>query len=246
VYGNGADGVVGESAINGMSGVYGYNTAATGYGMTGRSNSYFGVYAWGYDGSASDTKGDLLLAGNYGEIFTYGDLLDIYSNDRVVVDLDDDNNTTGSFFRILSGADNPLWTVSETMGVVAAGRQASMVSTANQGDRLLYSVEGTGVWVEDIGTAALTKGETTINFEPVFAQTVNLQQPYQVFVTPISEEPVWLYVTAKTAAGFTVRGVTLDDGPADCSFDYRVIAERLGYEDVRLESYTPATEGGVK
>lgn len=246
VYGSGADGVVGESAVNGMSGVYGNNTATTGYGMTGRSNNYFGVYAWGNDSSAFDTTGDLLLAGNYGEIFTYGNLLNLYSNGNVIIDLDDDNNTAGAFFRILSGSDGILWTVSETMGVIASGRQASVVQTADQGERLLYSIEGTGIWIEDIGTAALTKGEKTISFEPVFVQTVNLQQSYQVFVTPISQEPVWLYVTTKTAAGFTVRGVTLDGEPANCTFDYRVVAERIGYEDVRLESYTTTAAGGVK
>jgi hypothetical protein len=29
--------------------------------------------------------------------------------------------------------------------------------------------------------------------------------------------------------------VTLDGQPAECAFDYRVAAKRLGYEDLRLE-----------
>jgi hypothetical protein len=52
------------------------------------------------------------------------------------------------------------------------------------------------------------------------------------------QEPALLYVTAKRATGFTVRGVTLDGQPAECAFDYRVAAKRLGYEDVRLEEAT--------
>jgi hypothetical protein len=58
---------------------------------------------------------------------------------------------------------------------------------------------------------------------------------YHVFVTPLCQEPVLLYVTAKRATGFTVRGGTLDGQPAECAFDYRVAAKRLGYEDVCLE-----------
>jgi hypothetical protein len=61
---------------------------------------------------------------------------------------------------------------------------------------------------------------------------------YHVFVTPLCQEPVLLYVTAKRATGFTVRGGTLDGQPAECAFDYRVAAKRLGYEDVRLEEAT--------
>jgi hypothetical protein len=245
VYGNGADGVVGESSIDGMSGVYGVN-AATGYGVTGRAGSYFGVLAWGNDAGAYDKVGDLLLAGSLGEIFTYGDLLDIYSNDRVVVDLDDDDNTTGAFFRILDGADGILWTVSETAGdVVAAGTQASVAKTADHGQRLLYAVEGTGVWVEDVGTATLVEGELTVAYDPIFAQTVNLQQDYQVFVTALSDQPVLLYVSAKTPTGFTVRGVTLDGKPASCSFDYRIVAQRLGYEGTRLQENAPVGDPKV-
>jgi len=223
--------------------VYGRSDGG-GPGVSGYSGSYFGVYAAGNDSSLYDVYGDILLGGNYGEIFAQGDHLDLYSNNHVIVDLDNDNNSAGAFFRILSGSDGILFTVSETTGVIAAGNQASMAPTADYGQRLLYAVEGTGVWVEDVGTAALDAGEVTIRFDRIFAQTVNLARPYQVFVTPISQEPVWLYITAKTAAGFTVRGITLDGEPANCSFDYRVVAERLGYESTRLESFEPTSVRG--
>lgn len=246
VYGSGADGVVGESSVNGKSGVYGNNTGATGYGVTGRSGSYYGVYAWGNDSSASDIKGDLLLQGNYGEIFTFGGLLDLYSNDRVVIDLDNDNNSPNSFFRILGGTDNILWTVSEPSGlVVAAGNQASISKTADYGQRLTYAVEGTGVWLEDLGTATLSKdGEASVLFDPMYAQSANLEGEYQVFLTAQCDQPVLLYIVAKNATDFVVRGVTLDGKPVSCSFDYRVVAPRLGYETDRMEEYT--TEGESK
>ena len=57
---------------------------------------------------------------------------------------------------------------------------------------------------------------------------------YHVFVTPLCQEPVLLFVTAKNGTGFTVQGVTLDNQPSNCAFDYRVVAKRLGLEDLRL------------
>jgi len=54
-------------------------------------------------------------------------------------------------------------------------------------------------------------------------------------VTPLCQKPVLLFVTAKTSAGFTVQGVTLDNQPSSCDFDYRVTAKRLGYENLRLQ-----------
>ena len=59
----------------------------------------------------------------------------------------------------------------------------------------------------------------------------------------ITEESVLLSITAKTNTGFVVKGVTLDGRPANCSFDYRIVAKRLGVEDVRLRP-VPDLAGG--
>ena len=242
VYGLGADGVVGESYTDYKSGVYGYNIeATTGYGVTGRSNSYFGVFAWGNDGNLFDNAGDILLQGN-GEVFAEGHM-NLFSNGDIYADLDNDNNSSGACFVILDGADNTLWSVCETTGTQSWVPQSSVVQTSDNGQRLLYGVESTGVWVEDMGTATLAEGELTVTFDPVYVQTVNLQQDYRVFVTALSDEPVLLYVSSKTPTSFTVRGATLDGKPANCSFDYRVVAQRLGYEGTRLPVQAPTTKG---
>ena len=70
-----------------------------------------------------------------------------------------------------------------------------------------------------------------MDIEPIFAQTVNLTEDYYVFVTPLGDCP--LYVTDKTAGSFAVQAM----GGSTCSvaFDYRIVARRLGYENVRLE-----------
>jgi hypothetical protein len=76
-----------------------------------------------------------------------------------------------------------------------------------------------------------------VSIDPVFAQTVNLDEPYQVFLTPRGD--CGLYVAEASATGFTVRAL----GGQACSiaFDYRLIAKRLGYEGVRLApAHVPA------
>ena len=249
--GDGIRGYTDSAGVN-DAGVYAVNyssgpgiwgqSAGGGPGVTGVGN--FGVSARGNDASLDDTAGDILLQGNYGEILATGNVLALTSNRDVFVTLDYDNNSAASSFAIFGGTGPAIWWVSETTGVVTTGSQASAVKTSGDGQRLMYAVEGTGVWLEDVGTAALGDGgESTIAFDPVYAEAAALGQEYQVFVTAQGDGPVLLYVSAKTPLGFTVRGVTLDGKPASCAFDYRVVAPRAGYEKVRMEKYTPQVLG---
>jgi hypothetical protein len=226
------DGVVGNTAATGMSGVYGY--ADNSYGVTGQSTNSFGIQARGYDATGDDFIGDLWLAGARGEILT-GERLNLVSNWNVNVELDFDNNQDDAEFRIFANnAITDVFSVDEAGNITALGTKAAKVETVNNGPRLLYAVESPEVWFEDIGSVVLNEGKTDVAIEPIFAQTVNLED-YQVFLTPVSDVPVILYVTAKTPASFSVQGVTLDGKPVSCSFDYRIVAKRLGYEDVRLQ-----------
>jgi hypothetical protein len=227
------DGVHGIAGASDKSGVYGFNTGA-GYGVAGRSVDGWGVEADGNDASNSDRVGDLVLGGNIGEIFSFGHL-GIYADHDAYIDLDDDNNDANAKFVIFDGTDTFRLTIDENGNLSASGTKSATVQTDNYGQRLLYAVESPGVWFEDFGKTSLVNGEATVAFEPIFAETVNLEADYHVFLTPLCQEPVLLFVTAKSAKGFTVRGVTLNGQPTGCAFDYRVVAKRLGYEQVRLE-----------
>ncbi|MFH1336147.1 MAG: hypothetical protein ABII96_06485 [Candidatus Zixiibacteriota bacterium] len=199
-----------------------------------RGENKWGMEVYGNDASNGDRLGDLLLGGNIGEIFCWSHL-GIYADHDVYIDLDDDNNDANAKFAIFDGADVFLMTVKEDGDLWAAGTKSAMVQTANHGQRLLYTMESPEVWFEDLGKASLVNGETTVAFESIFAEAANLQVDYHVFLTPLCQEPVLLFVTDKDAKSFTVRGVTLNGQPTDCTFDYRVVAKRLGYEQVRLE-----------
>ncbi len=109
-----------------------------------------------------------------------------------------------------------------------AGGKASYIS--------LYGLSAAEAWYEDLGSASLVSGKVDVSIDPLFAQTVNLGEDYQVQVTATCNEPVLLYVSEKTTTYFTVQGVRLDGKPSNCAFDYRISAKAMGYETARLES----------
>jgi len=116
-------------------------------------------------------------------------------------------------------------------GLAGTGTKSAVVNTQDHGWRLLYAVESPQNWFEDFGQATLAAGEAVVPIEPIFAQTVNLDLPYHVFLTPRGD--CGLYVAEQTASSFTVRG--LNGATCEIDFDYRIIASRLDYEDLRLE-----------
>jgi hypothetical protein len=112
---------------------------------------------------------------------------------------------------------------------VASGTKNAVVGTAD-GARLLYVEEATEVWFADYGFGQLQDGLAVVRIDPIFAQTVNLEEPYYVFVQVYGEAGV--YVSERTAEGFEVR---LREGNPQAGFSYRLVARRLGHEGRRLE-----------
>jgi hypothetical protein len=220
-------------------GVGGDTNDPSGYGGGfGNSGGGFALVAnGGGDGSISDRVGDILLQGDRGEIFSFGTSMDLYSDNNVDIHLDANNDDTNSGLYIMNGNGAIVATFLED------GTKSAVLRTESYGQRAVYAMESPEVWLEDFGTASLVDGVATVTLEPIFAQTVNLEKGYHVFVTPITDESVVLSITAKTTTGFRVKGVTMDGKPANCSFDYRIVAKRLGLEDVRLRT-VPDLAGG--
>jgi hypothetical protein len=99
----------------------------------------------------------------------------------------------------------------------------------------LYSVQSPENRFEDFGSGTLSNGAATITLDPEFAQTVNLAAGYHVFITPTGDCK-GLYVSNKTASSFEVR--ELAAGTSAVTFDYRIVAKRTGYENIRLADLT--------
>jgi hypothetical protein len=90
-------------------------------------------------------------------------------------------------------------------------------------------------WFEDAGSGQLLNGEAVINIEPVFGETVNTGVDYHVFLTP-NGDCKGLYVAQKSPTSFVVR--ELGGGTASIAFDYRIMAKRRGFEQLRLVDKT--------
>jgi hypothetical protein len=118
---------------------------------------------------------------------------------------------------------------------VVGGSKQAVVSTPS-GARSLYTEESSEVWFTDYGFGRLRNGRARILIDPAFAQTVNLDQPYQVFVQAYGDAD--LYVKERTALGFEVVFRAGNDRQAE--FGYRIVAKRGGFESARLE---PAEQG---
>jgi hypothetical protein len=229
-------GVSGTSASTTGTGVYGRATAASGttYGVYGLSLSTAGVgifgqadngYGFGVEGYSISTVGTGVYGhvtstsgaaagvwgetestdgwGVYGEASCYNCNYGVFSRGNLYV--------TGNF--------------------TVVGTKSATVETQDYGWVDLYSMESPRVLFEDVNTAQLVNGQAVVTIDPVFAQTVELTQTYQVFLTPGGD--CSLYVSSKTPTAFTVSA----QGGQTCSisFDYRIIAVRKGYANLRLE-----------
>ena len=99
----------------------------------------------------------------------------------------------------------------------------------------LYAMASPQHWFEDFGAGRLENGTAAVVLDPAFAETVNGASDYHVFLTP-EGDCRGLYVSSKTASGFEVR--ELGGGRSTVAFDYRIVALRRGFENVRLEDVT--------
>lgn len=99
----------------------------------------------------------------------------------------------------------------------------------------LYGVQSAENWFEDAGSGQLHEGSAHIALDPTFAQTVNTAVGYHVFLTP-NGDCKGLYVDQKTATSFEVHET--GGGSSSIAFDYRIMAKRSGFEEVRLADDT--------
>jgi hypothetical protein len=223
-------GVWGEvaSTTDYASGVYGYAYGSSGYtsGVVGVTDSTQGIGVVGFTPADSG-----YTTGVYGEtsspdgigIYGYASSNSTSGIPIGVYGVNSSSSGWGVYAEGDLGASGNLY--------VFGGTKSAVVNTQDYGTRELYSVESPEVWFEDFGTATISAGSAEVVFEPIFAQTVNFAAGYHVFLTPLGD--CGLYVSGKTESGFTVAA--LDGSSCTIEFDYRIVAKRIGFEDVRLE-----------
>ncbi len=219
-------GIHGESWSTSGTGVYGHANAASGAtnGVIGEVQSTLGT---GVLGSAMATTG--FGTGVFGHTSSpngYGVYGQASATTGGGVGVYGFTNSTTGYGVYSEGA---MYVAGD---FTATGTKSAIVDTQDYGWRTLYAVESPQNWFEDFGQATLSAGEAVVSIDPVFAQTVNLDEPYHVFLTPRGQ--CNLYLSETTSTSFTVG--TVDGSSCEIPFDYRIVAPRRDYEDLRLKS----------
>jgi hypothetical protein len=122
-------------------------------------------------------------------------------------------------------------------GLTVVGGTKSAAVPTSRGTRALYAEEASEVYFTDYGFGKLEDGRVFIPIDPLFAETVNLDLDYFVFLQPYAKAEI--YVSKTTPAGFEV---SLNTGDPDAKFAYRLVAKRKGFETARLEDTSSQSE----
>jgi hypothetical protein len=195
-------------------GVYGQTESSSGYGVYGLANATGSSGAGGI-GVIGINNGSNGSAGSFGALAGQGLILQGWGS---------------NFTQVFSVDANGNLDISGNLTV--AGGKSARVKLQDGREVALYAVESPENWFEDFGTGQLQGGKTEVSLEPGFLQTVDTAAGYHVFLTA-NGDCRGLYIAHKTPTGFEVR--ELGHGNANVAFDYRIVARRRGFENVRLQ-----------
>lgn len=111
----------------------------------------------------------------------------------------------------------------------AWGTKNRVFQTENYGERLLYCYEMAAPLFGDVGCGKLDEsGECYILFDDIFAETINSEMEYQVFLQAEGEGSLW--IDKKKKEYFIARGTP------GLKFSWEAKAKQLDYDCARLEN----------
>lgn len=217
---------VGSGAFGNYNGTNTATTRAgvTGYNATAPGNGGAGVYGY-YGGGNTATNQHMGVLGGYISS-TYG--IGVYgigfgggiitgSVDAAIVGWRQNNANYSGYFN--------------GNHVIANGTKSASVGTS-KGNQLLYVTETPGVWFEDIGRGRLVNGTVEIKLDPLFLETVAIddQHPMSVFLQEEGDSNGLYVIPGKD--GFVVK--EKNGGTSNIAFSYRIMAKRLHFQDHRF------------
>jgi hypothetical protein len=257
-------GVRGKSYSTAGTGVLGLNAATTGinYGVAGNSVSSQGIGVYGYATAPSTLGGQLAIApagvwgdthaGSVGVLATSdsSEAIAAYNNASNVATLFVENQTDNSDSAIVVATYSDYGGFCDIFvngnlscsGSVGGHAVISDAAGASR-DVALYSMQAPENWFEDIGSGQLRHGAAVVNLEAEYAQAANTGMEYHVFLTP-KGDCKGLYVSNETGSSFEVH--ELGGGSSSIGFDYRIVARRKGYENIRMADLTDKIQRGPK
>jgi hypothetical protein len=218
-------GVYGYAASTDGAGVYGQDTLAS---ATGAGVGYPEAGVWGDSGNS----GAWAVLGTADD----GNALEGYNNSSSYTTLYVQNNGSGGTGTILQAVGNGGMCTADVTGSFGCTGSVAAVASVNGGTKVaLSAIHSAENWFEDAGSGQLSGGQTVVNIESVFGETVNTGVEYHVFLTP-NGDCKGLYVAQKSPTSFVVK--ELGGGTSNIAFDYRIMAKRIGFETVRLADKT--------
>ena len=114
---------------------------------------------------------------------------------------------------------------------VMSGQKNSLVKTS-QGWTAIHAYETAEYYFGDIGESNTgNNGKVIVGIDRLFAQTINTDMQYQVFITPYSGAHVWVSQRLKD------RFVVQSDQP-NAAFGWEIKARRKGFEHSRLTNFS--------
>jgi hypothetical protein len=196
----------------GANGAYAGTLAAGGVGTKGLNNSLTGSSRMGVYGAYAGTAFGLGVVG-----IGFGGAIPSGNNDIAVVGWRANNANYSGYFN--------------GNHVIANGTKTASVGTS-QGNQLLYVTETPEVWFEDIGRARLVNGQATVELDPLFLETVFIDEehPMHVFIQMEGESNDVYTVPGTTSFKVKER----NGGTSDAAFSYRIMAKRLNFQDHRF------------
>ena len=252
VEGAGPTGVLGTDTSATGTGIGLYGTSPSGEAVYGQSTDGYGVYGTTEEGGYGVYGA---AAGGTGVYGASTDAFGVYALPQLATALQAENDdNTGGFPTMVVQNDttathNPVFQTSSP-NTYSGSRHCTIDTSANltctglltgsiQGDAgkqtAVYAMQSAENWLEDAGSGQLSNGSARIELDPAFARTVNAGVEYHVFLTPNGDSR-GLYVSQKTATSFQVH--EQGGGASSIAFDFRIMAKRKSYEDVRLEDLT--------
>jgi hypothetical protein len=183
---------------------WGETWSGSGVGLSLDSTDGFGLIAeGGGDSDGYDSVGDLELEGTRGEIFAFGNYLNMYSNWNVNMSLDDNNNDTNASFRIWNGADAQVLRAEEDgdlwiLGTLTKGGLAFKIDHPLDPENMYLNHSG----VESPDMMNIYNGNATLDVNgeawvelPEWFEALNQDFRYQL--TPVGAPMPNLYVAQK-------------------------------------------------
>lgn len=229
----GSGSAVGGYALANGNGVWGHTSTTSGIGVVGVQTTYSPADTglWKPGGLFGGRNGVIGISKENGGYGVYGQNQSLTGDYSIGV-YGESSSATGwaGYFWNNAGNGVRVSSASGKVGLVVSGGSKSAVVATDEGSRLLYSEESSEVWFSDYGFGQLLDGMAVVAIDSLFAQTVNLAEPYHVFVQVYGDAEV--YVSNRTARSFEVH---LRDGDLSVEFSYRLVARRLGFEGDRLE-----------